>query len=332
MKMSTFEENRDTSSEDTADASEQIIYMIEKLPQEEKRRTLHKIQPLFSSTSVEAPVAETSRQVHEELASSIPRHPLGAGDSTIVVKPSTCTAAKLRQFSGTTPVPSGQVDFNTWYKAAARLCKHDELSNDEKLARIHNSLSSPALDMSQTALDSESPENVLKLLRNVYGSVEDPRDVLNDFHTTVMTPREQPSEYLNHLYLKLQKLKNLGVVQTEDASSILLKQFIYGCSDEMLILKLQLEEKNTPPDYGDLLLALRKEEAKREKKHFAYKPTRSYQQSAEATEAGSSEVDKLKTEVASLQAQLASLGTKVVCIFRVPNSKIVLGFPTPKSF
>ena len=310
VKMSDSDEHAKTSSasRDTADTSEQIIFMIDKLPEKEKRRTLQKIQPLMSSTFMEPSLPGTSGQDYEKHASSISKHALDAGDSTIVVKPSPCTAAKLRQFSGTVPIPSGQVDFNTWYRAAARLGKHEELSVDEKLARIHNSLSSPALDMAQTALDSESPESVLQLLRNVYGSVEDPRDLLNDFHTTVMTTKEQPSEYLNRLYLKLQKLKSLDTLETEDASSSLLKQFLYGCSDETLILKLHLEEKeNDPPEYGELLLALRKEEAKRQKKYSAHKLAHSYQQS---TESESTELIKLKTEVASLQAQLANLSAK----------------------
>ena len=111
--MSTCDKNHGTASFDTGDASEQIMYVIEKLLKKEKQRPLHKMQPLLSSTFVEASLVEMSRQVNEEQKSSITKHPFRPGDSTIVVKPSPCTAAKLRQFSGTGPLPSGQVDFHT---------------------------------------------------------------------------------------------------------------------------------------------------------------------------------------------------------------------------
>jgi hypothetical protein len=296
------------SPENTADTSNQIIFMIDNLPEREKRRTLLKIQPLMSSTLVDQPTPQMA--VSENQASSSQgKYSLGAGEATLVVKSNTSTAAKLRQFSGTVPIPGGQVDFNTWYHAASRLCKNTELSDDDKLARIHNSLSSPALDIAQSALDSESHETTLQLLKNVYGSVEDPQDVLNDFHTTVMSPKELPSEYLTRLHLKLHKLKNLNILQ-HDAPTSLLKQFIYGCSDETLIMKLHLEEKKTPPEYGVLLLSLRTEEAKRRKKHFAFKTTHSYQQNAEATPVEDKELTQLKSEVSSLQAQIANMSAK----------------------
>jgi len=294
----------------TQDASEQIIFMIEDLPVKEKRRTLQRLQPLMSSTFVEPRTSEISSggQPDESGASSSHgKYSVGAGDSTIVVKSSSCTAAKLRHFSGTVPVPSGQVDFRTWYNAAIRLCRHPDIADDEKFARIHNSLSSPALDIAQSSLDAESPEAALKLLKNVYGSVEDPRDVLNDFHTTIMTSKEQPSEYLTRLYLKLQKLKSLDIEQSDPDSS-LLKQFIYGCSDETMIMKLRLEEReHSPPEYSDLLLSLRTEEAKRNKRKFGHNLIRSCQQNAGPADAENTELIQLKKEVAALQSQLANL-------------------------
>jgi len=302
-KMSDTEE-AGSSAPNTGDVSELIVFMIGKLPAEDKRRALQK---LMSSTSGE-PQGEMGGQSDENGASSRQdKYSVGAGDSTIVVKSSSCTAAKLRHFSGTVPVPSGQVDFRTWYNAAIRLCRHPDIADDEKFARIHNSLSSPALDIAQSSLDAESPEAALKLLKNVYGSVEDPRDVLNDFHTTIMTSKEQPSEYLTRLYLKLQKLKSLDIEQSDPDSS-LLKQFIYGCSDETMIMKLRLEEReHSPPEYSDLLLSLRTEEAKRNKRKFGHNLIRSCQQNAGPADAENTELIQLKKEVAALQSQLANL-------------------------
>ena len=306
--MSDFEEHPGTSSVDTADISKQITLMIRNLPEMEKRRTLEKLQPLMSSACVESSSTEVHGQVNEKRASSLTsKCSAGARECPVVVKSNSYTAVNLRQFSGTVPVPSGQVDFSTWYQATARLCKYNELSENEKLARIQNSLLSPALDIAQSALDSESPGHILQLLQNVYGNVEDPRDILNDFHTTVMTPNEKPSDYLSRLYLKLLKLKNLDILRSGDVALSLLKQFIYGCSDESLILKLRLEEKEQdPPDYGALLFAVRTEEAKRQKKNLPHRAF-SCQQSTATTESEKAELIQLKKEVASLQAQLTSI-------------------------
>ena len=307
--MSEFEDCLGTSSLNSADIPQQITFMIDKLPEEEKRRTLQKLQPLMSTMLVEPFHSEMTGQFSKKrVSSTTSESKMGTGDSTIVVKSSSCTAVELRQFSGTVPVPNGQVDFNTWYQAAARLCKHEELSGGEKVSRIHNSLSAPALDIAESTLESESPESTLRLLRNVYGSVEDPRDVLNDFHTTIMTPKEQPSEYLSRLYLKLQKLKSFDLLQSGEASSRLLKQFIYGCADETLIVKLRLEEKeNNPPDYGDLLLDVRTAEVKRKKQYSMHKLAPSYPHS---TESENAELTQLKEKILSLRAQLTYFSSK----------------------
>jgi hypothetical protein len=312
--MSRSEEYTGKPSVDTADVSKQILAMFEKLPEEEKRRALQKLQPMMSSVRIHQPPTEVMGHFKARQAASTTSKCIASSeDRRIIVKPSYQSEAKLRLFSGTMPVPNNEVDFNVWYKAAAHLCKHDGLSADEKLAQIHDSLLSPALDIAQSTFDSDSLETTLKLLKNVYGSVEDPRDVLNDFHTTVMTPGEKPSEYLNRLYLKSQKLKNLDILQDGDVYSSLLKQFIYGCPDETLIMKLRLEEKeNDPPSYGELLMTFRTfrtGEEKRGKKHFARTISRSNQHGSKP-DVTDPELAQLKTEIASLQTQINHMSTE----------------------
>ena len=251
--------------------SEEVLYLMNNLSPRAKRRTLLKLQPLMSSTVMDTQMSHEqqmeNRTVPERFHSE--GNILKVGDSTITVKSisGNSTAAKLRHFSGIVPVPSGQISFNTWFHAATRLCRNEELSTDEMIARIHNSLSQPALDIAQSALDSGTPNSVLQLLQSAFGSVDDPRDLMNDYNATMMKSKEKPSEYLNRLYIKLEELKQHRIVDVTDGPTHLLKQFIYGCSDDALILKLRLEEKeDTPPDYGTLLLSLRKEEAKRTKR------------------------------------------------------------------
>ena len=308
---------------DETDESDQIVFMIQSLPLRERRRTMMKLQPLMSSTMIVPSVSEETEKLvkedeHKEDNKSVKSIPadkvkslsasgsytLSAGESTIVVKSVGNTfTGKLRQFSGVHPVPNGQVDFNTWQKASRRLCKNEEITDDEKIARIQNSLSQPALDLVQSALDSGSTTKVIELLEKAFGSVDDPRDLLNEFNASVMKSKEQPSDYLNRLYLMLEELKLRNIVKVFEGPLILLKQFVYGCTDESLVLKLRLEEKElNPPDYGTLLLALRREEAKRTRKQLAQKFARTQQVTAEAE---TTELVQLKMEMAALKSQFA---------------------------
>ena len=304
----------------TTDVADQIASMVSKLSEGEKRRTFGQLQTLMSSTMREPPPIPESQQPGDDglhSYTSTSKHPLSTDEKTIVVQhmPTPCTAAIVRPFSGAIPVPSDHIDFPTWFKAETLLCKHADLSECEKVSRIHNSLSPPALDMVQSALDSGSSKTVLGLLQSIYGSVEDPRDLLNDFNASLMSSKEQPSEYLNRLYLKLEELKCRKVVSFDEAPKLLLKQFIYGCTDETIILKFRLEEKeDNPPDYSTLLLNLRREEAKRVKKLCV----RNYRSCTQSAKTEDSEIKQLKKEVESLQTQLAS-----------PRNSTTLTVPTP---
>ena len=284
------------------DESEQILYMIQNLSAREKRKTLLQLQPLMSSTLVDS-ASTTVRKVPEKEDASTSQN-----SSTIIVKSrGNPINPKLRVFSGITPTPTGHVSFHTWHKAATRLCRNAELADEEKIALIHNGLCQPALDLAQPALDSGLPTGVLSLLENVYGSVEDPRDLLNDFNATTMNSKEKPSDYLNRLYLKLEELKDRKIITVSDGPMVLLRQFNYGCIDDSIILKLRLEEKeDDPPDYGSLLLALRKEEAKRTKKTLVQK----YARSQAMTQKEDDDMIKLRKEVEALKAQLAQAKPK----------------------
>ena len=163
--------------------------------------------------------------------------------------------------------------------------KDTDVQDAEKIYRIQSSLMKPALDIVQNMLDSGSVQGVLKLLNTMDGTVEDSRDLLIQFSSTLQESKEKPSEYLNRLYLLLDELLQRDIVKVADGPCELLKQFIYGCSDESLIMKLRLEEKeNSPPDFGTLLLSIRREEAKRTRRNIAAKLARTHQVSTQENE------------------------------------------------
>jgi len=295
--MSTKTDTQVGPSDPTeASDAERILHMIRKLPATARRTTVLQLQALLPSM-LEEPGDNTGDPSDEKSIATTLNN-----KSIIMVKQrATPIHQKLRVFSGITPTPSGHLTFRTWHRAATRLCRSEELLQEEKLALIHNSLCQPALDLVQSSLDSGSPTAVLSLLEKAYGDVQHPLDLLNDFNKTMMKKQEKPSEYLSRLYLKLEELKGREVVQDSEVPSILLRQFNYGCIDENLMLKLRLEEKEkNPPDYGTLLLALRKEEARQKKKSG---------QMVAPTSMGAEkehEIQKLSQEVKTLKAQLAA--------------------------
>ena len=63
--------------------------------------------------------------------------------------------------------------------------------------------------------------------------------------------------------LAMDDLLRQNIMKIRDGNSQLFQQFLYGCHDDTLIMKLRLEEKQDYPDYGALLLVICKEEAKR---------------------------------------------------------------------
>ena len=187
-------------------------------------------------------------------------------------------------------------------KAANRLVKDKGITDAEKLGRIQNSLLKPALDVVESSLDDGSIADVMRILQSLYGSVDDPRDLMIRFNSMVQDPKEKASEYLSRLYLAMDDLLRQNIVKIWDGNSQLFQQFLYGCHDDTLIMKLRLEEKQDYPDYGALLLDIRKEEAKRTRRQMTMKLARAHQLTTEDTE-----VEKLREEIAALKQKSAEV-------------------------
>ena len=289
---------------------EQLVYLLENLNPRQRRETLLRVKPMFEpmlcSTKLETEESSASekdgRVTPTVLKTASGNVTLEHGTSKVIIQASSDFSCKLKTFSGIKPVPAGQVDFRTWFKAAQRLRSDSERQTSELLGRIQNSLCNPALEIAQSALDSGCVDKVLQLLNNVYGDADDPQDLLNKFHAMVMTSEEKASDYLNRLYLFLGELRHRGIVKCDVADSVLLKQFVYGCADEHLILKLRLDEDGRKiPDFGTLLFAIRQEETKRSRRQHSINKVGVKQVAASD---GACELEALRKEVASLKSQL----------------------------
>lgn len=240
------------------------------------------------------------------------------------------TSLRLRPFSGRFPRPNNEVDYETWCSNVELLLKDTTQTDLYKSRKLLESLLSPAIDIVKH-LAPESPPNLyLEILDSAYGTVEDGDDLFAKYLNTMQDDGEKPSAYLQRLQVILSTTLRRGGVTASDLDRHLLRQFVRGCWDNILISELQLEQKKqNPPTFAELLLLLRTAEDKRSskasrmKQHFsASKPRVSshyqgvYVQSEEDGNLSQpvldrkSEIQDLKKQIADLQSQLTRITQK----------------------
>lgn len=240
------------------------------------------------------------------------------------------TSLRLRPFSGRFPRSNNEVDYETWRSNVELLLKDTTQSDLYKSRKLLESLLSPAIDIVKH-LTPESPLNAyLEILDSAFGTVEDGDDLFAKYLNTMQDNGEKPSAYLQRLQVMLNTTLRRGSVIASDLDRHLLRQFVRGCWDNILIAELQLEQKKqNPPTFAELLLLLRIAEDKRTskasrmKRHFNIaKPRVSsyyqgiYVQSEEDCNPSQpavdhrSEIQGLKKQIADLQSQLTRITQK----------------------
>lgn len=237
---------------------------------------------------------------------------------------------RLRAFSGRSPRPASEVDYDTWRTNVELIMSDPAISDLHRSRRIIDSLLPPATEVTKHLGSQASPAAYLELLDSAYGAVEDGDELFAKFMATFQDSGEKPSSYLHRLQTVLSTSVRRGGVPASELNRHLLKQFCRGCWDDALLTDLQLEQrKNTPPSFAELLLLLRTEEDRqaakvtRMKQHLgaSKQRARSHLQTA-CVYADSSETEQLKKQVAELQTQLTNLKTKKQKKTKSANSKV----------
>lgn len=168
---------------------------------------------------------------------------------------------RLRSFSGKTPCPSHEADFDTWRNSVELILQDTGLSDLQRSRKILDSLVSPAVDVVKHLGPQALPTTYLDLLDSAFGTVEDGDELFAKFLNTLQDAGEKPSHYLYRLQTVLAKALKRGGVSASEVDRHLLRQFCRGCWNDVLITDLQLERKrNDPPPFSELLLQLRVEE------------------------------------------------------------------------
>lgn len=232
--------------------------------------------------------------------------------------------ARLRTYSGRTPRPSNEVDYDTWRASVELLLQDPAVSDLQRVQKICDSLYPPASDIIKSVSPGSPPADYVKLLDSAFSTMEDGDELFATFMGIFQNTGEKPSAYLQRLQVALTLTVKRGGVPPTDVNRHLLRQFCRGCWDDALIAELQLErKKQEPPSFTELLTLLRIKEnkndskASRMKRHLgaikqtaAVKSQISYSCEQDDVMQLSSVTAQLTKQVAELQSQLATLTAK----------------------
>jgi len=150
---------------------------------------------------------------------------------------------KLRRFSGKTPCPNLESDYDTYCSNVDFYLADPSTSDKLTVRRIVESLLPPAANVVKHLGPNSSPHDYLSLLDSAYGTVDDGDELFAKFLNTNQNSGEKPSDYLQQLQTALSKVSKRGSIAAVDAERQLLKQFCRGCWNNSLITSLQLEQK-----------------------------------------------------------------------------------------
>lgn len=168
---------------------------------------------------------------------------------------------RLRVFSGRTPRPSHETDYDTWRSSVALIMKDPAISDLQRSRKILDSLLPPAADMVKHLSPDTLPDIYLHQLDSAFGTVQDGDELYAKFMDTFQDAGEKPSAFLQRLQAALNLTVKRGGVRVTEVNRHLLNQFCRGCWDNSLISDLQLKQKKAnPPSFAELLLLLRTEE------------------------------------------------------------------------
>lgn len=258
--------------------------------------------------------------------------------------------ARLRPFSGKTPCPYPESDYDTWRSNVEFYLSDPNVSNQQKVRKIIESLAPPAANIVKHLGPNSTPHDYLSLLDSAYDTVDDGDELFAKFLNTNQNPGEKSSEYLQRLQIALNKVVKRGGILANDSDRQLLKQFCRGCWNNSIITSLQLEQKKgKPPLFSELLLMLRVEEdrqaakSSRMKQHFGTFKSKAQANSLTVDEtaqcsqwpidetnaptvtekppATKSNNENLEKQLAKLQAQMASLKASLSSISNQISNK-----------
>uniref|UniRef100_A0A8C8VN48 CCHC-type domain-containing protein n=1 Tax=Pelusios castaneus TaxID=367368 RepID=A0A8C8VN48_9SAUR len=171
-------------------------------------------------------------------------------------------SSRLKCFSGTSPRPSGEVDYFTWRAQAKEMMEDSEIADKVKRRKIIESLLPPALKVVLGAGSKASAGECFDILEKGYGSVINASELKAQFSETYQHTRELPSVYLTRLQALAQEVLEAGGVKDAELDSYIQDQFFRGCWHEsllntLLIRGINCSDRKRSVSYATLLFEVR---------------------------------------------------------------------------
>lgn len=157
---------------------------------------------------------------------------------------------RLKAFSGRSPRPNNDPDFDTWRASVDYLLNDPSLLESHKTQKILDCLLPPASDIIKHVNSNAPSSECLRLLDSpgvrlwVGGGW---RPIISPVISTLQNPGERLSAYLHRLHVILSAAIRRSRVAESERDHCLLRQFCRGCWDNALIADLQLEKRKADP-------------------------------------------------------------------------------------
>lgn len=172
---------------------------------------------------------------------------------------------RLHVFSGISPTPAGEEQFDHWLGQAWLMVEECDCSLKEKRRRLMESLRGPALDIVKSARAGDpdvSPEDCLEALEHAFGTAESGEELYFTFRLLQQQPGEKLSDFLRRLEQSLGRVVQRGGIPPGYADKARLEQLLRGAvASDLMLVNLRLRErKEKPPTFLQLLKEIRTEE------------------------------------------------------------------------
>ena len=212
---------------------------------------------------------------------------------------------KLPRFSGAEKPSQGEVTYRKWRREAQRLIDDKSVKEEQKRRAVFRSLSGGADDIADIN-KSLSVSELIVLFDATYGCLIDGEELLIEFYDILQT-KQTASEYLSELYVELGEVIQYGGLPIESMNKALLKQFLRGCTDDDLLVKLRLDDKLlNPPSFAELIQVVRTEEVKRKARRLRLKKQAKVQSALVQQPKVDPEVERLQQRLEQLEATAAA--------------------------
>eukprot|EP00079_Xenopus_tropicalis_P014694 XP_004911514.2 PREDICTED: paraneoplastic antigen Ma2-like [Xenopus tropicalis] len=177
---------------------------------------------------------------------------------------------KLRLFSGSQPVPTGEDDYESWMEQSMQVLDEWDIPEAHKKQRIAESLRGAAADTVRNLKLSKqdcTAYDYLQALQDVFGRTENAADLLYQFEHTYQGHGEKLSDYIQRLDKILHQILLKKGLDPKLVDKVRVKQILQGAQPlDPIMLKLRMKQGEETLTYNQLIKEVREEEARLEVK------------------------------------------------------------------